>query len=170
MAISADASFSAQRFKADARDLDIMLGGVEAGAYAADDLSVDHDRKTALHLEKVTRGNSRGPAVIDGILQSLRRLLEERRRSGLPRREFNAGQIGSIVHPQYEDWPSAIIDNGNYTRQMIVLRFRLSRSNHFLSGRESKHLFLSELRTSLAAATRGRDESKSDSDCRQSAH
>ena len=60
------------------RDLHVVLGCIETCADSADHLSIDHNRKTALHLDEIARGDGCDPTVIDGIFKRLTRLLEQR--------------------------------------------------------------------------------------------
>ena len=54
-------------------NLHVMLGCVETGANSADHLPVNHDRKSALHLDETTRGDccNFGPWLIASSNASL---------------------------------------------------------------------------------------------------
>ena len=99
-----------------------------------------------LHLNEITCRNRRGPAVIDGVLQRLTRLLEQRCRSSLAGCEFDACNKGCIVHSQHEDRPAAIVDHGDDAGHILAPRFRLGRGHHLLRGSQRKHLLVRELR------------------------
>jgi hypothetical protein len=58
------------------RDLDVVLRRIEARADASDDLAIDHDWKTALHLDETRRRDGSGSTVIDRVLERLARLFE----------------------------------------------------------------------------------------------
>jgi len=62
-------------------DLYVVLRSIEACADAADDLAIDHDRQPPLHFDIAVRRHCRDAPVIDGILQCLARLFEERVRA-----------------------------------------------------------------------------------------
>src|ERR1700760_4249027 len=96
-------------------DLDIMLRGIEARTDPTDHLTVHDDRKTALHLNEITRGDSRGPAVIDRVFQRLARLFEESSSARFSWGQFHARDEGGMIHSQHQDRPPSIVDDRNDT-------------------------------------------------------
>jgi hypothetical protein len=66
-------------------DLHIVVPRIETCADPADDLAVDDDRKTSMHLDDVPRRDRRNPTVTDGVLQGLTGFFEQCRGSSFAR-------------------------------------------------------------------------------------
>jgi hypothetical protein len=64
-------------------DLHIVLRGVEARPDRTNHLTIDNDRKPALHFREALCRNRSEATVIDCILKRLARFLEQRGRPGL---------------------------------------------------------------------------------------
>jgi hypothetical protein len=104
-------------------DLYVILRGVKAGPDSADDLAIDHNGKSTLHLGEALRRNGGNATVVDRIFERLTWLLEQRRRSSLARSKFDAGEIGRMVHSLDQDRPPAVIDHRHNSSQVIASRF-----------------------------------------------
>src|SRR4029077_13289111 len=120
---------------------------IETCADPADDLAVDDDRKTALHLDEIPRRDRRNSTGIDSVLQRLTRFLEQCRGSSLAWCELYACNIGRVIHPQQQNQPTAIVDHGYDASQMIALSFRLGGRNNLLGGRRREYLLFGKLRS-----------------------
>jgi hypothetical protein len=105
--INAAAAFNSMRNRCQtgSRDLHVVLRRVEARSDGTNHLAIDDDRKPALHFrETMCRYGSKAP-LVDGVLNRLARLLEQRRRSSLAGGKFHADEIGCMV--QALDPPSS---------------------------------------------------------------
>src|SRR5260370_14610299 len=107
-ALGISADLTVERGESCLSDLYVVLGSIEARADAADDLAIDHDRQPPLHFDIAVRRHCRDPPVIDGILQCLARLFEERGGSFPTASEFPAGAKGRVIHSHYTNRPPAL--------------------------------------------------------------